>query len=97
MTRNNNWADILNRQVGYVVLRKGNRLQVIHRPSAKQLRERGKRHWVLVAALDASPGRLPAEVRDAVLKTLSELVEDKVVVDDNGLADGKKTKKKSRL
>src|SRR5688572_20493025 len=53
------WADLIGKDLAYVVLRKGNRLQVILRPTGKQLRRRGRRAWALVAAADTAPPELP--------------------------------------
>src|SRR5262245_16392394 len=72
-----NWADVLDRELDYAVLAKGNRLQVIVRPSRKQLQRRGKRGWSAVAALDAPDGQgrggLPAALEESVLEALKTL------------------------
>ena len=78
MSRDLNWTDLLNEDPAYVVLRKGNRLQVLWDPSAKQLRRRGKRNWCLVAAVQKEPGTngedgAPRELCDAVLGALGDL------------------------
>jgi hypothetical protein len=51
-----NWADVLGKELGYAVLTKGKRLQVLVRPGQKQLRRRAKRHWSVIAVGEASPG-----------------------------------------
>ncbi len=78
MSRELNWTDLLNQELDYVVLRKGNRLQVLCRPTSKQLRRRGKRNWSLVAAVQANAkangeGGPPHDLREAVLQALVEL------------------------
>jgi len=77
MAHDNSWADVLERELEYLVIRKANRLQVLVRPTTKQMRTRGKRDWTLVAAIppaDAdSSGNAQDELREAVLNTLSEM------------------------
>ena len=78
MSRRLNWTDLLSQNPDYVVLRKGNRLQVLCRPGPKQLRRRGKRNWCLVAVIQSTKGTNgeagpPAELREAVLQALVEL------------------------
>jgi hypothetical protein len=78
MSRVLNWTDVLNQEFDYVVLTKGNRLQVLVRPTRQQLRRRGKRNWSLVAALSKAqsnngPEQSVDSLRDLVLQTLLEL------------------------
>jgi hypothetical protein len=76
MARDLNWADIMDKKPAYVVLTKENRLQVLIRPSTKQLRQRGKRGWSLVTTIDA-PGNnstVPDSLREAMLQTLTEML-----------------------
>jgi hypothetical protein len=47
------WVDVLGKELDHVVLTKGNCLQVIVRPTRKQLRRRGKRKWSVVMAVEA--------------------------------------------
>lgn len=49
-----NFTDALGKDLTFVVLRKKNRLQVLYRPRKKQVRERGKKGWNLLAAIDHS-------------------------------------------
>ena len=97
MARDLNWTDLLNKELDYVVLRKSNRLQVLCRPTSKQLRRRGKRHWSLVAAvqLDAKAngaGGPPHDLREAVLQALVDLTSGEHVAPKKG----KKKKAKSK-
>ena len=75
MPRGRNWADVLDRDSAFVVLTKQNRLQVIVRPSRKQLRRRGKRGWEVAAAIDAvgGSGPAPAALREAIAEVLEVL------------------------
>jgi len=78
MTKDLNWADVLDKEFDYVVLTKGNRLQVIGRPSRRQLRRRGRRGWSLRAAFYATDennghGTVPPGLQDDVLQALGML------------------------
>src|SRR5262245_44441771 len=78
MSRAQNWVDALDKDLDAVVLVKGNRLQVIVRPSQKQLRRRGKRNWSLAGEFGPSPatngaGPLSPELREAVLDARGDL------------------------
>jgi hypothetical protein len=90
MSRNNNWADVLDQNLDYLVIRKANRLQVVVRPTTKQARRRGKRHWSLVEAIPASGPdgaiSLPDQLRDAIMQNLQEMA--------SGHELGKKDKQK---
>ena len=93
MSRRPNWSDALGQDIAYVVLRKENRVQVGFHPSPKQLRRWGKRDWLLVAAIPATPhkndlGGLPEELRQAVLEELRKFTAVK-----NGSAEGTDKKK----
>ena len=74
-----NWADLMGKALAYVVLRKGNRLQVVVGPTDKQLRRLGKRDWRVVAFGEAT-GRVADgvtdEMREAVLTGLAALTRD---------------------
>jgi hypothetical protein len=98
MSRDLNWADLLDRDLGYVVLRKRNRLQVILRPTDRQLRRRGKRGWSVAAVGEmAEGGNGQAEppptdaLREATLEALLALAAD---VSAPRQGKGKKGKKK---
>jgi len=78
MSRNLNWADLISNDLAFVVLSKGNRVQVLVRPNEKQLRRRGKRGWSLLTAIhmsDSSNGQmpLPDELREAIMQALTDL------------------------
>lgn len=78
MSRNLSWADVLDKDLAYVVVTKENRLQVIVKPTKSQLRLRGKRGWSLVAVHDAEEGSngqvaLPASLEEAVHKAISQI------------------------
>jgi hypothetical protein len=77
MSRGNNWADVLDQNLDYLVIRKANRLQVVVRPTTKQARRRGKRHWSLVEAIPATAADgaigLPDQLRDAIMQNLQEM------------------------
>ncbi len=55
MNRNgkNNFADALAMNVRYAVLTKNGRIEVLLKPSAKQLRKRGKKGWHLFRTIDS--------------------------------------------
>ena len=75
-----NGSDVPGKDLAYVVLRKGNRLQVIVRPTVKQLRDRGKRNWQVVAAAPGGGAAGPVDPADALraatLDALAELIGD---------------------
>src|SRR5205807_1843643 len=77
MAHESSWADVLERELEYLVIRKANRLQVLVRPTTKQMRTRGKRDWTLVAAIPPADadgsGNAQDELREAVLQTHSEM------------------------
>jgi len=50
------FTDALGKNLAFAVLRKENRLQILYRPRKKQVRERGKKGWSLLAAIDFSDG-----------------------------------------
>ena len=50
MSGKRNWADLMGKGLAYVVLRKGNRVQVLVGPTDKQLRRRGRRGWRVTSA-----------------------------------------------
>jgi DNA invertase Pin-like site-specific DNA recombinase len=97
MSKALNWADVLDRKLDYAVLRKENRLQVLVRPTQKQLRRRGKRSWTVAAALDAVDGNnghaaLPRGLQDAIMQTLREMAR----ADQDEKTKDKKAKKKNK-
>ncbi len=62
----------------YAVLSKENRIQLLVNPTAKQLRQRGKRQWCLVRAIDGEPNAqelLQLAVQGALQSLESEPVE----------------------
>lgn len=92
-----NWADVLNRKLDFVVLHKENRVQVLVRPTQKQMRRRGKRSWKVAAAIDAldetnGHASLPRALQDAVLQTLREMVK----AEQAEKVKEKKSRKKSK-
>jgi hypothetical protein len=73
-----NWADVLGNELTYAVLTKGNRLQVLVRPSQKQLRRRANRDWSVAAAGETSVGENgheapPEGLHEAVREALTAL------------------------
>lgn len=50
--RGNNFADALATEMAFAVLTKTGRIQVLIKPTAKQLRKRGKRGWQLFGVVD---------------------------------------------
>jgi hypothetical protein len=97
MSRGLNWTDVLSQKADYVLLKKNNRLQILVRPDHKQLRRRGKRSWVLVAAIQTATesnghGEPPDELREAVLQALVELTS----ADQSAIKKVKKGKKAKR-
>lgn len=75
MSKGLNWTDVLAREPAFVVLTRQNRLQIIVRPSRKQLRRRGQRGWDVAAAIDddGGGGPVPPELREAVVQALEAL------------------------
>ena len=54
-----NFVDALEREHRYAVLVKEGRVQILVRPSAKQLRKRGKRGWQLFRTVEDGPDAGP--------------------------------------
>jgi hypothetical protein len=50
--RSNNFTDALATEMAFAVLTKTGRIQVLIKPTAKQLRKRGKRGWQLFGVVD---------------------------------------------
>jgi hypothetical protein len=50
----NNFADVLAMNVRYAVLTKKSRIEVLVKPSPKQLRKRGKKGWHLFRTIDSN-------------------------------------------
>jgi hypothetical protein len=50
---NNNFADVLAMTVRYAVLTKDSRIEVLVKPTPKQLRKRGKKGWHLFRTIDS--------------------------------------------
>jgi hypothetical protein len=51
-----NFADALEKEHRYAVLTKTRRIQILVRPTTRQLRKRGKRGWRLFATVESSSG-----------------------------------------
>jgi hypothetical protein len=66
------FVDALAKEVCYAVLTKDGRVQVLVRPSSKQLRKRGKRGWHLYHALDGADTTI-ATVLDTLRQVLTEM------------------------
>jgi hypothetical protein len=72
------WSAVEDQEPAHVVITKGNRVQVLVSPTPKQLRQRAKRNWSLVAATGAGKGgggngTLPRELREAILGAVRKL------------------------
>ena len=67
----NNFTDALAMDVRYAVLTKERRIQILIKPSAKQLRKRGKRGWHLFSTIDSGVDSASL-LNDAVARALSE-------------------------
>jgi hypothetical protein len=78
MSGKRNWADVMGKGLAYVVLRKGNRVQVILGPTDKQLRRRGRRGWRVAASGGGpEPSEVTDDLREAVLNGLAQIVRDR--------------------
>jgi hypothetical protein len=76
MAQSLDWSAVEDQEPTHVVITKGNRVQVLVHPTPKQLRQRAKRNWSLVAATGAGGGgngTLPRELRDAILGAVRKL------------------------
>jgi len=67
----NNFTDVLAMDVRYAVLTKNRRIQILVKPTARQLRKRGKRGWHLFSTVDSNPesGQL---LNEALARALGE-------------------------
>jgi hypothetical protein len=78
MSGKRNWADLMGKGLAYVVLRKGNRVQVLVGPTDKQLRRRGRRGWrVIASGGDPGPFEVTDGLREAVLDGLAQLARER--------------------
>jgi hypothetical protein len=66
------FVDALAKDVRYAVLTKAGRVQVLARPSAKQLRKRGKRGWHLYHAVEGENIGI-GSVMDIVRQAIAEV------------------------
>jgi hypothetical protein len=55
MKNKNNFTDVLGMDVRYAVLTKRRRVQILVKPTPRQLRKRGKKGWHLFSTVDSSP------------------------------------------
>jgi hypothetical protein len=82
------FTDALGRALHYAVLTKTGRVQILVKPTAKELRKRGKRAWQLFGTVEGD---------DRALATLAEMVQQAVQgmegADDTAGHDGKKAEK----
>jgi hypothetical protein len=69
---NNNFTDVLAMNVRYAVLTKNGRIQILVKPTAKELRKRGQRGWHLFHTIDsqADAARL---LEDSFQRALDEI------------------------
>ena len=83
----NHFADALGRALHYAVLTKSGRIQVLVKPTTKELRKRGKRGWQLFDTVEGD---------DEAMPTLVEMVQRAVTgmeaTSDTAGQDGKKPK-----
>jgi hypothetical protein len=64
-----NFVDALDSNHRYVVLTKTGRIQILIRPTAKQMRQRGKRGWQLYRTLASS-----ADAGQSLLATIQDAI-----------------------
>jgi hypothetical protein len=83
----NHFADALGRALHYAVLTKSGRIQVLVRPSTKELRKRGKRGWQLFGTVEGDDGALPT-----LLEIVQQAVSGMEAATDTAGRDGKKPK-----
>jgi hypothetical protein len=70
-----NFVDVLATELQFAVLTKPGRIQILVKPTAKQLRKRGKRGWSLFGSVDNhlnSEQALNGILREAILKVEPE-------------------------
>jgi hypothetical protein len=68
----NNFADAVAMNVRYAVLTKKSRVEILVKPTAKQLRKRGKKGWHLFRAIDSQADALPL-LEDGFKGALAEI------------------------
>lgn len=78
-----NFADVLAMDIRYALLTKKGRIQILVRPTAKEMRKRGKRGWHLFAAVDS---QADAEhlLMEAFQNALAQMEAVRSVPDSNG-------------
>jgi hypothetical protein len=80
-----NFVDALERQDRYAVLTKTRRIQILVRPTAKQLRKRGQRGWKLYGTVENSP-----DASRALIDIVQRAVLDMETPGEAELNEGKK-------
>jgi hypothetical protein len=87
--KSKNFADALAKDLQFAVLTKSGRVQILVKPSPKELRKRGKRGWQLFGTVD-DPANASAVLDDIVNKAISEVE----ITATNGTDKKKKSKTK---
>jgi hypothetical protein len=85
--KSNNFADALATNQHFAVLTKSGRVQILVKPSAKELRKRGKRGWQLFGTVD--------DQTDAAM-VLDEIVKKAISEVEMTCGDSDRKKKKSK-
>ncbi len=85
----NNFTDALATEMQFAVLTKTGRIQILVRPTAKQLRKRGTRGWHLFGTVDVQ-----ADARQILDETLKRAIGE--VEAEEGVADNKLKRMKAR-
>jgi hypothetical protein len=83
----NHFADALGRALRYAVLTKSGRIQILVKPTTKELRRRGRRGWQLFGTVEGDDGALAT-----LLEVVQQAVSGMEAATDTAGHDGKKPK-----
>jgi hypothetical protein len=85
--KNKNFADALATALQFAVLTKTGRVQILVKPSAKELRKRGKRGWKLFGTVDE---------QNETAAVLDEIVQQAISDVEMAAGDSQRKKKKAK-
>ena len=73
MSTGSNWTEAGTN--GFIIVQKGDRVQVVKNPGKKRLKKLKKRGWTLRYKTEQANSTIPDDLRDNLLSTLGSLVE----------------------
>jgi hypothetical protein len=86
-SKSKNFADVLATKLQFAILTKTGRVQILVKPSAKELRKRGKRGWRLFGTIDD---------QNETAAVLDEIVQQAISDVEMTAVDAERKKKKAK-